>query len=117
MSNPSKAKGSAFEREVVKLFNAHGLSAKRTPLSGALADWPGDVILDGFAVECKRVEKLRIWQALDQVLASSRGGREPLLIFRRSARPNERPQVWATVRAECFAGMLAELADRKVAAA
>lgn len=44
MPNPSKRKGTGFEREVVKLLQEHGLSAERMPLSGAAGgSFTGDV--------------------------------------------------------------------------
>lgn len=45
MKTPSgrKRKGSKLERDIVKLFEAHGLKARRQPLSGALQDFPHDV--------------------------------------------------------------------------
>lgn len=59
MSSPSKVKGSGFEREVVELLKAGGLVARRVPLSGAMAEYKGDVMLeiDGYKlyrIECKR---------------------------------------------------------------
>lgn len=58
MSNPSKNKGSRFEREVVHLARARGLDAFRVPLSGAAAGFKGDVIISGndirsLTCECK----------------------------------------------------------------
>lgn len=43
MPNPSKNKGSRFEREIVELARSKGLAAKRVPLSGAAEGYPGDV--------------------------------------------------------------------------
>jgi Holliday junction resolvase len=58
VSSPSKIKGSGFEREVVEALKAGGLDAKKMPLSGALADYKGDVtvkIRDALhVIECKR---------------------------------------------------------------
>lgn len=59
----AKVKGSGFETEVVNAAKAKGLKARRVPLSGAVADYPGDVIIQpGYSddpdhriqVECKR---------------------------------------------------------------
>lgn len=36
MVHASKRKGDGFEREVVKILQAHGLAAEKTPLSGAV---------------------------------------------------------------------------------
>lgn len=59
MSNPSKAKGSAFEREI-----AASIGAKRMPLSGAVGG--GDIrpepdsIWAAWSFECKRRAKLPV---------------------------------------------------------
>ncbi len=41
-----RVKGSIGEREVVEIFNAAGFPARRVPLSGAAAAFPGDVLVD-----------------------------------------------------------------------
>ncbi len=38
-----RRKGSRAEREVVKLLNSAGMSARRVPLSGAVAGYDGDI--------------------------------------------------------------------------
>ena len=52
-----KQKGDRLERLVVSLLQAHGLDAKRVPLSGSAAGYPGDVSvrLKGreLCLECK----------------------------------------------------------------
>jgi Holliday junction resolvase len=101
----AKQKGSDAERELAKLLVAAGLTeAKRTPLSGALSDWPGDIVLDGFAVECKRQETTSIWKWWAQACAAARGGRHPILFFRRNHSD------WlVTLDAKTWAGEQAEL--------
>ena len=42
----SKTKGTMFERQVTNELKAAGLNASRVPLSGALAGYPGDVIIE-----------------------------------------------------------------------
>lgn len=58
MPSPSKRKGSGFEREVVDYLKRAGFDAKRVPLSGAMAEWKGDVIVNfgpqPHKIECKR---------------------------------------------------------------
>ena len=73
------------ENEVVQLLRKHGLSeAKRMPLSGAVAGFEGDVSLNGFAVEIKYRERLDLWGAIRQAAAAARGGRIPIVVFRRN---------------------------------
>ena len=49
MSHPSKAKGLAHERDIVRRLQAAGFQARRQPLSGASPDFPSDIeiIRDG----------------------------------------------------------------------
>lgn len=55
MSNPSRIKGDAFEREVVATLTAAGVKAQRVPLSGAAGgQFSGDV----WAEVCGYNEKL-----------------------------------------------------------
>ena len=40
----SRTKGVAFERDCVNAMNAFGLDARRVPLSGSMAGYPGDIV-------------------------------------------------------------------------
>lgn len=53
MTSQPKALGSSLERRVVKRATAKGLRAKKQPLSGVLADFPHDVVIERLLVECK----------------------------------------------------------------
>lgn len=54
MSKHNKANGSRYEREFVQQCQDFGLVAQRVPLSGAMAGYPGDVIVsDEIVIECK----------------------------------------------------------------
>jgi hypothetical protein len=57
LSSKAKIKGTRVEREIVKLFEAQGFSARRQPMSGALMDFPHDVyvndLFDGTTIEVK----------------------------------------------------------------
>lgn len=68
MANSRKAKGTGYEREIVDDHRAKGVEAKRVPLSGALADYPGDVQIAGLIAECKRRRKnfTGLYKALEQ---------------------------------------------------
>lgn len=59
MGKKSRDKGASFEREVVNLFQGHGIAAERVPLSGAAGgSYTGDVSLPVMGkdvkLECKR---------------------------------------------------------------
>ena len=69
MSNPSKAKGSGYELEIVNADEALGIEAVKTPLSGALGGrYSGDVQIAGLIGECKRRRKSysSLYKALSQ---------------------------------------------------
>jgi hypothetical protein len=57
----SRIKGVGFERDCVNIKNAFGLSAKRVPLSGAMAGYPGDIVYleqgNQVIAECKVSKK------------------------------------------------------------
>ncbi len=52
-----RQKGDRLEREVVKLLQAAGVPARRVPLSGSMAGYPGDVVVTvagrDHVLECK----------------------------------------------------------------
>ena len=65
----SKQKGSRGERELAKKLKEHGYDCRRSvQYCGANGD--ADVIgLDGIHIECKRVERLNIQDAMAQAIA------------------------------------------------
>lgn len=89
---PGKAprqKGDRAERAIVKLLQVAGLDAKRVPLSGSVAGYPGDVCVKlgnrEWCLEIKsRKDFATLYKWLDDrdalVLKANR--REPLLIVR-----------------------------------
>jgi len=114
VSSSSRRKGSGGEREVAKILAAAGLTeAVRMPLSGALADFPGDVRLNGWCAEVKRTERLDLWGAWRQACAAARGGVDPIVFNRRNHSP------WlATLEIQTWAEMENELREwrRRLAA-
>jgi Holliday junction resolvase len=85
VSTPSKRKGSNGERDAAKKLAEYGLTeARRHPMSGILADFPGDLALHGFCVEVKRTERLDLPGAIRQAAAAARGDTIPVVIFRRN---------------------------------
>jgi len=45
MGRSSKQKGAAYELRIVRNHEDAGLGARKVPLSGALAEYPGDVVI------------------------------------------------------------------------
>lgn len=65
----SREKGKRLERKVAALLRTKGLDpkAQRTPMSGAMSQWKGDVLTDlPIHIECKNQEKIRFWEYVEQ---------------------------------------------------
>lgn len=98
MSATGKRRGKEFEREVAAYFREWGYpGATRTPNSGGLAAFPGDLMNVGaWMVECKADQKVSVWSALAQARAAADrvGGMwRPIVFMRRRVAPgfpNER---------------------------
>lgn len=69
----SKRKGASGERELAKVLRDHGYETRRgQQYSGANGD--ADVVgLPGIYIECKRVERLNLYDAIAQAKADSKG--------------------------------------------
>lgn len=85
-----KKKGNRGERELLHLLEAHGIPARRNDQK-----WVGgldnpDVAADvrGFPlhIECKRTERLRLHEALQQAERDA-AGRVPVVVFRGNREP------------------------------
>lgn len=68
MGKSSKRKGAAYELRVVRYHEDEAIGARKVPLSGALAEYPGDVIVaDRYTCEVKArkaangFKKVRDW--------------------------------------------------------
>lgn len=83
----SRAKGAAGERELSNLLKSKGYYTRRgQQYCGANGD--ADVIgLPGIHIECKRVEKLNIDEAMKQAIADARDGEFPCVFHRKNRQP------------------------------
>lgn len=87
MGKPSRDKGKRGEREVVDLFRAAGsrTAARTAPLQAGQVEGEADVrIGEGFHLEVKRCERLRVPDWLRQLDRDAPEGAEGILAFRRS---------------------------------
>lgn len=84
----SKAKGSAGERELANRLKDLGLTARRTQqFCGKAGDADVDCVeLSEYHIECKRVERLNIDQAIDQSIRDC-GDKTPTVMHRRNKKP------------------------------
>lgn len=82
----SRNKGAAGERELAKaLASALGVEARRGRQYAGSPDSP-DVVTDlpGVHIECKRVEALRLYDALEQSKRDAGADEVPVVIHRRN---------------------------------
>ena len=80
----SQQKGAAGERELAKKLREHGYECRRgQQYCGANGD--ADVIgLEGIHIECKRVERLNIDDAMAQAIRDRREGEYPAVFHRKN---------------------------------
>jgi len=84
----SRAKGAVGERELANKLKEYGFTARRTQqFCGAAGD--SDVVcqeLSEYHIECKRVERLNVDQAMDQSLRDCQD-KTPTVMHRRNHKP------------------------------
>lgn len=79
-----KQKGNAFEREVAGILRDYGYEARRG-LQYQSGQVEADVVgLPGYHLECKRVERLNIYAALEQSQNDAMPDEIPVVVHRRS---------------------------------
>lgn len=83
----SRRKGKGGELELARKLREYGYDCRRgVQFSGANGD--ADVVgLPGIHIECKRVERLNLTDAMHQALQDSRPGELPALFHRRNSEP------------------------------
>jgi Holliday junction resolvase len=87
MGRSQREKGKRGEQEIARLFRAEGYDVDRVPNSGGL-HIPGDITgLDGFHIEVKRQEVIRILEWCRQSETEAPDETIPLVIWRRSREP------------------------------
>ena len=75
MAVNSKRKGAAGERELAKKLNEYGYCTRRSvQYNGKADDGKADLVnLPGIHIECKRVERLNISEAMAQAVNDAKG--------------------------------------------
>ncbi len=87
MGMKSKRKGSRGERELSKeLARLFGVEVSRGVQYKGTPDSPDILGLPGIHVECKRAEKIRLYEAVDQAVAEA-GDNIPIVCHRTSRHP------------------------------
>jgi negative regulator of genetic competence, sporulation and motility len=84
MGRASREKGKKGERELASLLREYGYESRRgVQYNGA--DGSADVVgLPGIHIECKRVERLNIYDAMDQAINDAREDEIPAVFHRRN---------------------------------
>lgn len=79
----SKQKGKAGELELARKLREYGYNCKRGQQRSGLEEQ--DVIgLEGIHIECKRVEKLNIYNAMSQAKGDAKEGEKPTVFWRKN---------------------------------
>lgn len=88
MGRSQQRKGADGERELVEILNSYGYSVERGP-SQSYGEVPDIIGLPGIHVECKRVEKLNVPEAMQQSINDSIKFQDglPTLFHRRNRKP------------------------------
>ena len=75
MAVNSRRKGAAGERELARKLNQYGFDTRRTvQYNGKAEEGEADLVgLDGIHIECKRVEKLNLYDAMAQAIHDAKG--------------------------------------------
>ena len=102
----SREKGKRFERTVAKMLRDKGYAARRgQQYCGANGD--ADVVgLPYIHIECKAVEKLNLYDAMDQAKADSKGIELPVVIHKKNNKP-----VLVTMEFDTFIKMYAPFSE------
>ena len=86
MAVNSKRKGAAGERELAKKLNEYGFETRRSvQYNGKADDGKADLVnLPGIHIECKRVERLNVSEAMAQAINDAKDGETPTVFHRKN---------------------------------
>ena len=86
MAVNSKRKGAAGERELAHKLNEYGFETRRSvQYNGKADDGKADLVnLPGIHIECKRVERLNVSEAMAQAINDAKGGEMPTVFHRKN---------------------------------
>lgn len=83
----SKRKGSTGERELAGILRSHGFDSHRNDQMYVGGKDNPDVSLDGVHIECKRTERLSLYDALAQATRDAGGATVPVVMHRKNHAP------------------------------
>lgn len=108
MSNPQKARGTAWERLVLVRLDELGLQVRRNAQHGP-ADI-GDLWAPGFALECKDHAKITLAEFVDQAVREAEAAREPYGVAIVKRRRSSVGEAYAITNLDTLARMMLERA-------
>lgn len=79
----SKQKGKRGELELAKLLRGYGYDARRGQQFKGGEDSPDVIGIDGYHIECKRCEKITIYDWMEQA-KNDAGNNVPIVVFRKN---------------------------------
>ena len=82
----SRAKGATGERELARKLNEYGFGTRRTvQYNGKAEEGKADLVgLKGIHIECKRVERLNLYDAMSQAIHDAKDGEMPSVFHRKN---------------------------------
>ena len=89
MAVNGKRKGKTGELELAKKLNEYGFNTRRSvQYNGKADDGKADLVnLPGIHIECKRVERLNVSEAMTQAINDANGGDLPTVFHRKNREP------------------------------
>ena len=86
MAVNSRAKGAPGERELARKLNEYGFGTRRTvQYNGKADEGKADLVgLKGIHIECKRVERLNLYDAMSQAIHDAKDGEMPSVFHRKN---------------------------------
>ena len=90
MTINSRAKGAKGELELAHTLTALGFPSRRTQQFCGKGDDSADIVADGleaYHIECKRTERFKLYEALEQAQRDKKNGRVPTVMHRQNGRP------------------------------
>lgn len=73
MASKEKAKGSQFERDVVKYLQDNGFPSAERRYGAGLREDRGDIVgVPGFALECKNTKSINLAQFIDEAILEAK---------------------------------------------
>lgn len=84
MGKKSREKGKAGERELSHVLTQHGYPSRRGQQYCGGDGSPDVIGLEGIHIECKRVERLNLQEAMDQSRRDAKDGEIPAVFHRKN---------------------------------